>query len=167
MALQQSAPELEVGGLGQASGLGLCLLCRLARPLLFRAPACAALALKLVEMPVVGDSGFGSRSSRPLCCGFPGEGPAGSVGLTRCKDLLVRQALPNSGRGRAPRRPRTHSSRTLPATSGGRSGIYSSQRPLRMEKSAELWRRPSSSGPLALALSLIATPTPEPAWDQQ
>lgn len=84
---------------------------------------------------------------------------SGGCLLSSCKDVLVRQDLSEMSREGAPGGLQAHDSRSSPATSRDWSGIYSCQRPLRVEKPARAMTqaRPPS----------LPSPTPEPSWDVQ
>lgn len=84
---------------------------------------------------------------------------SGGRPLFSCKDVLVRQAVSEMIREGAPGGLQAHNSRSSPATSREWSGIYSRQRPLRVEKPARAMTqaRPPS----------LPSPTPEPSWDVQ
>lgn len=127
-------------------------------------------AAKMVERTVVGHPGFGSLNCLPQCQGLPspGQGPAhGGGGLSGHKDILVRQAASDTGREGHPGGPRAHNSRSPPATSRGRRGIYSSQWPPRVGQSAGAMTQAAPLRSPALADSLTATPHSRAFLDKQ
>lgn len=81
---------------------------------------------------------------------------SGGYRLPSCKDVLVRQALSEMSREGAPGGLQAHDSRSSPATSREWSGIYSCQRPLRVEKPARAMTQARPPPPLP-------SPTPEPS----
>lgn len=93
------------------------------------------------------DSGFGSCSCHPQCWGLPAQGPARWRWARR-----PQRCAGQAGRGTQKAPEPTILGQTPPATSRDRSGIYSRQRPPRVEK---------SSGAMAQAVPLRS---PSPHW---
>ena len=91
------------------TGLTSCLLCGSARPLLCGDPVSPALATKVVERTVVGDSGSGSRS-RPLSVRvFPALAGAPlevGVGCRAARTFWSGSSI-SRWQGGAPRRPQS------------------------------------------------------------